>query len=210
MADATLNLEERSQIGGKKTRRLREHGYIPAVVYGRGMDAKAVQVKTSDFRDFLSKYGRNSVFTTEFAAEHNLSLLVKDIQFDELRNDIFHVDFQRVSLTEKIRTEVPVKVIGEDQIKKSGSVVVHQLNEIEVECLPQDVPQYVNADVSGMTPGHSLTASSLNLPQGVTLLTDPGSIILSVTNSKLDMQVNKSDEPVIPAGEEGSVKAKDT
>jgi len=203
-----LSLEERKAIGGGRVKRLRKTGYIPAVIYGQGAESVATQVKASDFREFLSRNGRNAVFTTEFAAEQDFSMLVKDIQYNAFRNDIVHVDFQRVSLDENIRTEVPVRVFDGDKINKADSVIVHQLNSVTVECLPQDVPPYIVADVSGMTPGHSLTAAQLKLPFGISLITNPNDVILSVTGSNLELKVNKNDEPVVPEGEEGDVHAK--
>jgi large subunit ribosomal protein L25 len=208
MNDSTLNLEERSNVGWRKVKRLREAGYIPAVVYGQGMESTAAQVKAGELRDFLSKNGKNAMFTTEFAAEHDLSLLVKDIEYDPVKHNIVHVDFQRVSLTEKIRAEVLVRAVGAEWIEKAGNVVVHQLNDIVVECLPQDAPQHIDVNISDMKPGHSLTVSQLTLPEGVIPITDPQAVILSITNSNLDLQVDKVDENVVPVGEEGNVQAK--
>lgn len=208
MNDAPLNIEQRNSVGGEKVKRLRKSGYIPAIVYGRGMKSIPVQVKASDFRGFVMKNGKSSVFTTEFAAEHDFTLLVKDIQYDLARNAVSHVDFQKVSLNEKIHAEVPVRIVGENKLKKDASVVVHQLDNVTVKCLPQDVPHFIDANVSDMTSGHSITAGQLKLPHGVTLVTDPGSVVLAVTNGKLDLQVNKVDEPVVPVGTEGNVQAK--
>ncbi|MCX8128860.1 MAG: 50S ribosomal protein L25 [Clostridia bacterium] len=204
-----LNLEERKNIGGGKVKRLRKAGYIPAVIYGRSMESIPTQIKASEFREFLMKHGKNSIFTTEFAAEQDMSVLVKDIQYDMLKNAVSHVDFQRVSINEKIHAAIPVRITGDNRLKGTGSVIVHQLDEVIVECLPQNVPHHLNADVSGMTPGHSLTAAQLHLPQGVTLVTEPGSVILAVTGGKsADLQVEKTDEAVVPKGEEGNVHAK--
>lgn len=237
MENVILNLEARTEVGGERPKRLRKSGYIPAVVYGQGMETVTTQIKASDFRGFLSKHGRTAVFTTEFAAEDNLSIrsseslpvatsanvstfskanafqafenatqpkvetgsyLVKDIQYDPLRKGISHIDFQRVSLTEKVSNAVPVRVLGRERIEKDGNVIVHQLNEVIIECLPQDAPRYIDADVSGMTPGHSLTAGQLKLPVGAALVTDPLSNILSVTGGGLELKVHKEDEKSNP------------
>jgi large subunit ribosomal protein L25 len=171
------------------------------------MESLAAQVKASDFKEFLSRHGRNSLFTAEFAAEEDFSMLIKDIQYDAVKKDIVHLDLQRVSLNEKVNAEVPVKVTGRTAVEKAGSVVAHQLNTVTVECLPQDVPQYVEADITGMTPGYSLTAAKLRLPRGVALLTKPNDVILSITAGGLGLKVHKQDEPVVPSGEEGDVHA---
>jgi large subunit ribosomal protein L25 len=207
MNGATLEIEKRTVVGGRSARRLRDNGYIPAVVYGRGVESVPAQLKAGELREFISRNGKNSVFTTEFAAENDFSAIIKDIQYDAVTKDVVHVDFQRVSFDEKIHAEVPIRIIGAERLEKGGNVVVHQLNEVTVECLPQDVPPYIPVDVSNMVPGHALTAARLQIPQAVTLITDPNVVILSVTGGKLDLQVNKVDEKVVPKGEEGEVKA---
>lgn len=207
MNNARLTLEERNDTGSGKANRLRKSDYIPAVIYGQGANSRSVQVNARELRQFLSAYGKNALFNTEFAAEQDVSMLVKDIQYHPVKKDIVHVDLQRVSMTEKIHAEVPIRNLGAERVEKNGNVVVHQLSQIVVECLPQDAPRYIDAELSSMSAGNSLTAGQLKLPQGVTLVTDPNSVILSVTGGKPDLQVDKKDEPVRPAGEEGEVQA---
>ena len=208
MSDELLRLEKRDHVGGGKAKRLRKNGYIPAVVYGQDMTPSPAQIKLPDIRQFLAHHGKNSIFTVEFAEENDFSALIKDVQYDPVNKDIVHVDFQKVSLTEKIHSEVPVKVIGKGNIEKAGNVIVYQLDRVTVECLPQDIPKYIEVDISGMTAGYSITAAQLNLPQGVKLITDPESVILSITSGgKLNVEVNKVDETVVPYGQEGNVQA---
>jgi len=208
MSDKVLRLEKRNQTGGGKAKKLRRNGYIPAVIYGQDMTSSPAQIKLPDIRQFISQHGKNSIFTVEFAAENDFSALIKDIQYDPVNKDIVHVDFQKVSLTEKIHYEVPVKVIGKGNIERAGNVIVYQLDSVTVECLPQDIPSYIEADISNMTAGYSITAGQLKLPQGVKLITDPGSVILSITGGgKLNVQTDKVDETVVPAGDEGNVQA---
>ena len=207
MDDTLLRLEKRNQIGGGKAKRLRRNGYIPAVIYGQDMTSYPAQIKLQDIRQFLSHHGKTSIFTVEFAEENDFSALVKDVQYDPVKKDIVHVDFQKVSLTEKIHSEVPVKLIGKENVERAGNVIVYQLDTVTVECLPQDIPKYIEADISGMSAGHSITAAQLKLPQGVKLISEPNSVILSITSGgKLDVQTKKVDEPVIADGEEGNLQ----
>lgn len=208
MSDTLLKLEKRDEVGGRKAKRLRRNGYVPAVVYGKDIGSAPAQIKLQDIRGLIAKHGKNSIFTVEFAAENDFSALVKDIQYDPVNRDIVHIDLQKVSLTEKIQSVVPVKVTGKENIEKAGNVIVYQLNYVTVECLPQDIPKYVEADITGMTAGHSITAAQLKLPQGVKLVTDPDSVILSITSGgKLDVQVEKEDEPVQTDSEESNSQA---
>lgn len=180
MKNTTLKLEKRNEIGGNRARRLREQGLIPAVVYGRNMESAAVSVKRNDLRAFLKNNGRNSVFNTEFAEEHDISMLIKDIQYDAVKKNIVHLDFQRVNSNEKVQVEVPVRIKGRDIVERMGNVVAHQLNTVAVECLPGDIPQFADADISGLKPGQCFTAGDLIFSGGVTLLSRPTDIILTV------------------------------
>lgn len=188
MDNVTLKLEKRDFTGGRKADRLRKSGYIPAVVYGKGMEPVSTQVKTADLKQFLSKHGKNSVFMTEFAEENNFSALIKEVQYNVFGSEILNINFQKVSLDEKIHVEVPIRVTGWERIERNGSVVVHQLNEVEVECLPRNVPHHIDIDVSTLTPGHSLTAGQLPLPEGVALSTQPTDVVLSITAGKAHLQ----------------------
>ena len=180
MKNTTLKLEKRNEVGGGRAGRLRERGLIPAVVYGRDMASTAASVNRNALRAFLKNNGRNSVFNTEFAEEHDMSILIKDIQYDAVKKDIVHLDFQRVNSNEKIQVEVPVRIIGREMIEKTGNVVAHQLNSVTVECLPGDIPQHADADISALKPGHSFTAGDFIFPRGVTMLSKPGDIVLTV------------------------------
>lgn len=209
MEQHSLHIEKREKVGSGKARRLRSSGYIPAVVYGHGVQSVAAQVKETDLREFLNKYGRNSLFTTEFAQENDVSILVKDMQVDPVNKKIIHLDLQRVFMTEKVHAVVPIRLIGREKIEKAGSVVVHQINSVTVECLPQDVPQYIEAEISGMTPGHNLTAGDLLMPQGVILVNKPSDVIMAVTGGRLELKVHKEDEPVVAVGTEGHLHARE-
>lgn len=180
MNNNSLKIEKRNEIGGGRAERLRERGLIPAVVYGRDMAATAASVNKSDLKAFLKNNGRNSVFNTEFAEEHDLSILIKDIQYDPVKKEIVHMDFQKVNSNEKVQVEVPVRINGRETVEKMGNVVSHQLNFVTVECLPGDIPHYAEADISGLKPGHSFTAGDFTFPGGVTLLSRPADIVLTV------------------------------
>lgn len=184
MANAALKLEKRLAIGGGKVKRLRREGYIPAVVYGKGIEPKHVQVKLSEFRDFLVKNGKHALFDTELEDLGSFTAMVKEVQFDTQKNSYVHIDFQKVSMDEKINVDVPIRVVGKEMLERNGGVVVHQLNEVTVECLPKDVPKHIDVDVSSLAVGHSLTAGELKLPEGVTLLTEPDDVILSVISGR--------------------------
>ena len=193
MENNRLKIEKRNEIGGGRGRRLREHGLIPGVVYGRDMQTAPVRVKSSELNGFIRHNGRNAVFNTEFAEEQDLSLLIKDIQYDAVNKEIIHLDFQKVNPEERIQVEVPVKIKGTDTIHRNGNVVMYQTDSIKVECLPRDIPRYVEADIADLTPGHSFTAGDLRFTGKISLISKPGEIIVTVNGRA------KEAEPVAEA-----------
>ncbi len=184
MNNTILKLDKRSEIGGGRARRLIERGLIPAVVYGKNTPSTAAMVNASELRRFLRVNGKNAFFNAEFAEEHELSMLIKNIQYDPVSKEIIHLDLQKVNPDEKIQVQIPVKVTGEENVRKAGNTVIHQLNSVEVECLPVEIPPYIVADITGFNPGRSITAGSLALPSGISMLSNPDQIIVTVKGQK--------------------------
>jgi len=182
--DNSLKLEKRNETGGSSARRLLERGMIPAVVYGKDMASTAACVNKKDLRKFLKTHGKNSVFKTEFAQEHDIQMLIKDIQYDPINKNILHIDFQKLSPEDKVRIKIPVKIKDIESINKAGKAIIRQLDSVLVECLPQNIPAYAEADVSQLEAGQSLTAGDINLPSGVLMITKPDKIILTVKGDK--------------------------
>lgn len=180
MKNTTLKLEKRNEIGGGRARRLLGRGLIPAVVYGKDMKSTAALVNGSELRKFLKSNGRNSIFNTEFAEEQDLSVLIKNIQYNPVNNQIIHLDFLKVNPDEKVQVNIPVKVQGGESMKNTGNVLVHQLDSVTVECLPRDIPQHADANISNLKPGQSITAGDFKFSPGVSLITKPGKAVLTL------------------------------
>lgn len=179
-----LNLEMREEIGGGKVNKLRLKGYIPAIIYGKGMDSLPVKIKLPDLRTALSKYGRNTIFNANLPGQNSFPIVIKEIQNDIITGEMIHADLQKISLTEVRRAEVPVRIYGRELLETSQMIVIQQMDEIMVKCLPQDTPQFIKLDVSKMTSGDSITAGQIELPEGVTLDSDPDQIVAIVTEVK--------------------------
>ena len=179
MNNTMLKVESRQALGGGQVRKLRSGGYIPAVVYGKEINSTPVAIKVADFRESLTKNGRNAVFSIELGEGKTYPVVIKDIQRSVLKNEYMHVDLQQVSLTEKRKTSVPVRLIG-----TPDGVVVHNIDQVEVECLPLDAPDHIEADISNMKIGDALTAADLKMPENVVLVSSEQDVIMSVTEAK--------------------------
>lgn len=175
-----LEAEKRDGSGKGAARKLRARGRVPAVLYGHGVGPVSVSVGAKDlFRVLHGSAGTNVLVNlTVDGAEH--LALPREIQRDHVRGRYVHVDFLAVRRDEKVTVSVPVRVVGESPGVKVGGVVEHHLWELQVECLPGDVPDGINADVSELQVGDSLRVSDIVAPEGVTVLTPPEESVLSV------------------------------
>ena len=147
----TLSLKvEKREIFGKKVKRLRREGLIPANIYGRKIKSEAVSVQKSDFDKVFKEAGETQIVNLELGKEKR-PVLIHDIQKDPVTEDIIHIDFLQVDLKEKVTASIPVVGIGESPVEKQGlGTVVFYIDEIEVEALPTDLPERVEVDLSSL------------------------------------------------------------
>lgn len=193
-----LAVSERTSLGSAESRRLRRQGLIPGVVYGRS-EPVAITVGERELRVALTTpAGSHAVLDLAIDGGSARSVILKEFQRDKVRGQIIHVDLQEVRLDQPIQTAVAVTLVGEPAGVKEGGVLSQVANEVTVEALPLEVPQHLEADVSALAIGEALRAGELVIPDGVTMLDDPDSVIATVT---LPM---REEEPEAEAeGEEG-------
>jgi large subunit ribosomal protein L25 len=176
-----LNVADRDEIGGGRVKRLRLEGFVPTVIYGKKVESVSAKIKSSDLRAAISKYGRNAVFQATLSELDSLFVVIKDIQYNALTEEIMHIDLQSISLTEKRRVGVPIRIIGREALEIGHLVIIQQVDEIQVECLPQETPQLFEIDVSELVLGDNIVAEQIELPENVNLVTEEDQLILSVT-----------------------------
>ncbi|HJR18786.1 MAG TPA: 50S ribosomal protein L25 [Actinomycetota bacterium] len=178
--EVTIQAEERAGTGKGVARKLRAVGKVPAVVYGRGMDPVAVAVdRMSLIRAFKTDAGRNVLIDLQFAGDTHLTL-ARELQRDPVRGTILHVDFLKIARDVAIEVDVPIHIEGEAPGVKEGGVIEHHLWSVRVTCLPGNVPERLDADVSNMVIGDMLRVADLRVPEGVTVLTNPEDAVLGV------------------------------
>lgn len=175
-------VQNRAVLGSAESRRLRRQGLIPGVLYGREQPV-AITIPERDLRTALTtKGGLNAVLDVVVEGGKVHSSVLKEFQQDKIRGHITHVDLQEVRLDQPIHATVPLHLHGESVGVKEGGVLSQVTNELNVEALPMEVPEHLEADVSGMHIGDTLRLSSLEVPAGVTLLDDlEDTVIATVT-----------------------------
>ena len=178
--DITIVAEPRSTRGKNEARRLRVAGSMPSVVYGAGGDAVAVAVSPKEITKILkSKSGHNTIFNLNITGVENTPVMVIDWLLDPIKDNILHCDLKRVDLTQRISVAVPVHTHGDPKgVKIQGGLHEVITREIEIECLPDDIPEEFNVDVTELMLGQAVRASDVKLTGSMTLLS-PGDAVIS-------------------------------
>ena len=180
MAEVKLQVEKRDSTGKGVARRARVAGRVPGVVYGRGMDPVAITVDRREFVTALNTdAGMNVLLSLDIDGE-SIPALARDLQRDPVRGTLLHADFVKVDLTIEVEVNVPVHPIGDSPGVKEGGVLEQTLHEVHVRCLPTDVPEQIEADVSGLNIGDSLRVSELAEGREFTILNDPEQPVITI------------------------------
>ena len=199
--ETKLTAERRDDHGKGVARKLRAAGRIPAVLYGHDQETVPLSVDARDMTHALHTSAGFNVLVDLMVDGTEHLVLPREVQQNHVKGQIVHVDFLAVSRTEKIQVDVEVITVGEAPGVKQGGVVDHHLRAVAVECFPQDVPEHLEADVSGLDLGDTLHVSDLVAPSGVTILTSPDEAVLAV----IIPAVLRTEADLTIAGEEPAV-----
>jgi len=228
MEEIFLDVQPRQESGKSAANRLRREGFIPAVVYKDGQEAMALKVSHHDFIRMMHQHHVENIIISLRVGEDKKqkvrTCMIKELQYDPVHDDLLHVDFQEISLTEAIKVNVPVVSKGEPiGVKQEGGSLEHILWEVEVECLPTQIPKNFEADVTNLKMGDSIHLKDIPVPSGVKVLTDPESVVFQVSapmkeelpaepvegEEKQEPEVIKEKKELPAEGAEEEVKPKD-
>lgn len=199
MAITSLNGEQRTDVGKSVARKLRAAGRIPAVYYGRGETPIPLVVNAKEVDTLLkSASGANVIVDLQVAgaAAADRKALIREIQRDPVQGNILHLDLQHISLTERITVEVPIELVGVPTgVKDGGGILEHLLREVEIECLPTDIPAHLEVDVSALNIGDTLHVSDIKAER-VTILTEADRGIATVVPPTVLEEAKPAEEAV--------------
>lgn len=194
---------------GKKVKQLRAAGWIPAVMFGPDTPSNSIQVEQRELLKVLREAGSTALIDLYVDDQANpKAVLAREVQRNPVTGHLLHVDFYQVRLTEKVKTTPYLEFVGESPLAKTGTaVLIHGMNEVEVECLPTDLISSIVVDLSSLERmDDNILVSDLVVPASVTILADPDDVVVSVVPSRMEIaeeeiEVEEELEEVEPAEE---------
>jgi large subunit ribosomal protein L25 len=196
MKGLELEVAKRKVIG-KKVRFLRREGIVPGNVYGHGIDSISIQADAKTLKHLLAHAGQTDLILLKVAgAKDPTKVLVREVQRNPINDELLHVEFYQVRMTEKIKAEVPLVFVGEAPVLKKikNSSLIHIMDSLHIEALPDDLPHNLEVDVSGLEElDHDVHVKDIPLGKGITLLSDEDQVVVKVVEAR------KVEEEVVEA-----------
>lgn len=213
MEKRKLKVKSRDRTGKEYVKKLRKDGLLPAVLYGPHLKKSLpLEVDIKELRSFLSQSDKAKIITLEITdqktdKQHNV--IIKDSQWDLIRGDLQHLDFYAVTRGETVTTTVPISFVGKSQGEKIGGIVEHLVRELDLECLPKDLPSIIEVDITPLGLGDSLSVGDIKVPSGIKVLTHPQEVVVSVVSpAKEEVKVEEKEavEEVEVVGKEKEIE----
>ena len=186
----SLNAQPRTERGKGPAGRMRRNGLIPVTVYGDGQEAVAASIIKKELGTFVRAHGRHGIFTLHLDGGSS-TVKIAHMQLDPIKGHVWHLDLQRISLTERSEFEVALKIVGEAEAVKMATGVLDVVSHaIKVRCLPRDLPEYIEVDVTPLVLGHHLRVSDLKLDADkFQVVTDADAVIATVVAPRVEEAV---------------------
>jgi len=210
MEKRKLKVKLRDRTGKGYVKKLRKNGLLPAVLYGPHLKKSLpLQIDIKELRSFLSQSDKAKIITLEITdqktdKQHNV--IIKDSQRDLIKGDLQHLDFYAVTRGETVTTTVPISFVGKSQGEKIGGIVEHLVRELDLECLPKDLPSIIEVDITPLGLGDSLSVGDIKVPSGIKVLTHPQEVVVSVVSPVKEEEVKVEEKE---AAEEVEVVGKE-
>ncbi len=206
MAAIKIQVEKRAGLGKNKVDKIREENFVPGVIYGKDEETEHIKVERRMFEKVYKSAGTSTLIDLELEGK-TAPVLIKEVQMHPFKNQYLHVDFQKLNMNETVKLTIPITLIGRDNIKLQPSILMQQLDEIEIECLPKDIPQSIEVEVSDITFDTPIFVSDLEIfnNENITILREADDVIASLAAPTEEAEeeeetVEADDVPVV--GEE--------
>lgn len=206
---AILKAKLREHTGSRYSKRIREQGGLPAIVYGHKKDPVAVTLDAKEAITMIHK--GEKVYTLDIEGGKPETVLLRELQFDYLGSNIVHCDLSRVDLTDRVSISVAIHLVGEAVgLKKAGTILMQSATEIDLECTVTNLPEFIEVDISDLDVGDVLHAGDVTLPkETMVLLSDSNAVLASITVRHIEESTDESDDVTAAAAPEVITEKKD-
>lgn len=207
-----LQAEVREETGKGVARKLRRAGLLPGVVYGKTRKSQPLIVDPIQLQNKMSGNAIFDLTIVDDDKETKETVMIKEVQRDPIKGDLLHIDFQHISMDEKISVSVPLSLKGDAPGVKEGGVLQQLLREVEIECLPADIPEELELDISDLHIGDSLMVSDLDVPEEIEIKTPLDEVIVTVVaptelvEEEIEEEEEEFVEPEVIGEEEGEAE----
>jgi len=178
-----IKADKRTDLGKNASGRIRRQGLVPAILYGESMDSQPLILKKKDIIEILkSETGENTIFRVAYDSEEK-DVMIKEVQIHPVTDELLHVDLIQISMDKPVRVAVPVELQGEPVgVKVEGGLVDFLLRELDIECLPREIPEAIRIDISNLHLHQSFKVMNLELPAGIKILHEPQTAIVVISS----------------------------
>lgn len=212
MASIAITATKR-EVLGKRVKELRKAGKLPAILYGHNTKTQEIEIPEKDFNKAFKAAGESTLVDLVVDGKSQ-AVLIQEVQRHYLNDQPIHIDFYAVNMAEKLKVHVPIRFTGDSQaVKAMGGTLVKNLSEVEVECLPGDIPQYFEVDISVLnTFEDAIRVADLRAPQNVAILASEDEVIVTVTPPRSEEEMKSLEEVVTEdvTKVEGVIKPEET
>lgn len=189
----TLKAKKRENLTSSATKAIRNKGYIPAIVYGKGKENKTVAVNSMELVKTIRDEGRNAIISLDIENDTAVDVMLHDYQTDSIKDHLIHADFYIVDMSEEMDVDVTVRIEGEAQGVKNGGILQQPLYELQVRAKPANIPEEISVDVSNLEIGDSLTVADLPKENNYTILDEEDTTIVTILPPEENVEATETD-----------------
>ncbi|CCQ97533.1 50S ribosomal protein L25 [[Clostridium] ultunense Esp] len=197
MAAIKIQVERRTGLGKNKVDKLRQGDFVPGVVYGKGEETEHIQVDRRSFDKVYRSAGMSTLIDLEL--DGNIApVLIKEVQVHPFKRQYLHVDFQKLNMDETVKLTIPIILVGRENIEDKEAILIQQLDEIEIECLPMDIPQSIEVDVSHIDFNTPVFVSDLDIftNEDIVVFREADDVIASLIEPTSEEELEELEEDV--------------
>ncbi|MCT4606153.1 MAG: 50S ribosomal protein L25 [Marinisporobacter sp.] len=193
MLKSVIHGDLRNQTGSNGCHRIRNIGHVPAVVYGNNTNTRAIELDKREIDLIIRSYGTNVLFNLEVGTNYE-AVMIKEVQRNPLTNEVIHIDFQQIAGNKPIHTTVPIRLKGKEKVESSIGVVQQQLREVNIECLPDHIPESLEVDISSLAPGNPLKIGDVEFAEEISILNEPYEVVAALTKAEKAIEEIEDEE----------------